>query len=286
MMFMTFKELLDEYKIICNKENKEFSAIKLLIYDHFNWNNTELYLKYDEEIEASSLKEFKEKAYQYIFEDIPVQYIMGYSYFYNQKFTVSPAVLIPRFETEILVEKILQYYNEYYINQFVKILDIGTGSGCIAITLKNNIVNSYVEAVDISKEALMVAKQNALHHNADVCFIQSDLFSQLEKDKKYDIIVSNPPYIPYDEKLERIVYNNEPHLALFADNDGMYFYEHILREAENFLQENGLIVFEIGYQQKVLIETLINKYFPKSEYEFYQDFNNHFRVVFIKNYTR
>lgn len=286
MMLMTFKELLTKYKNLCNSKNKEFSAIKLLIYDYFNLNNTKLYLSLNKCIEESSLKVFTEKANQYIFKDVPVQYIIGYSYFYDQKFIVNPMVLIPRFETEILVEKILQYYDKLDANQNIRILDIGTGSGCIAITLKKYLKNCDVEAVDISEEALVVAKQNALIHHANISFIHSDLFSHLVKDKKYDIIVSNPPYISYDEKISKLVYDNEPHLALFANNNGMYFYERILKEAQGYINKNGLIAFEIGYKQKPLIEPLINEYFPSSEYEFYKDFNKHFRVVLIKNYTR
>lgn len=286
MIIMTFKELLDDYRIICKQQNKEISAIKLLIYDHFKLSNTQLYMNYDNPIEDASLKAFKEKARKYIYEGIPIQYIIGYTYFYNSLFIVTPDVLIPRFETEILVEKIIQYADRFFPNKPIQILDIGTGTGCIAITLRKNIKNAIVDGVDISKDALEVAIQNAKLNETRINFFQSDLFSNVENNIKYDIIVSNPPYIPYEDKVDELVYNNEPHLALFAPNNGLFYYEEILKEAKRFLSDKSLIAFEIAYHQKNLIVPIINKYFPNSEYNFYKDFNEHFRVVIIKNFTR
>ena len=146
-----------------------------------------------------------------------VQYIIGNACFYGYDFKVNKNTLIPRFETELLVEKTINYINKYFDSN-VSVLDIGTGSGCIAITL-NKEINSRVTAVDISKEALDVAKINSINNDADVNFIISDVFSNIND--KYDVIISNPPYIGFDEKIMDVVYNNEPHLALYASMNGL-----------------------------------------------------------------
>ncbi len=139
-----------------------------------------------------------------------VQYIIGNACFYGYEFKVNSNTLIPRFETELLVEKSVNYINNFFEDR-VSILDIGTGSGCIAIAL-NKLVNSMVTAVDISNDALDVAKENNVINNTDVNFIVSDVFSNVND--KYDVIISNPPYICHDEEIMDIVYDNEPHLAL------------------------------------------------------------------------
>ena len=145
---------------------------------------------------------------------IPVQYIVGNTNFYGYDFKVNRNTLIPRFETELLVEKTYNYIKKYFNKDNIKILDIGTGSGCIAITL-NKLLNSCdITGIDISSEALEVAKENNISNNTNVKFIESDIFSNISD--KYDVIISNPPYISYgDTEVMDIVKNNEPHLALF-----------------------------------------------------------------------
>ena len=189
---------------------------------------------------------------------IPVQYIVGNVDFYGNTFKVNKNTLIPRFETELLVEKTIKYINKYFNNE-IKILDIGTGSGCIAITLNKLLDNSRVTAVDISKDALDVARENNKINNTDVNFIESDVFSNIND--KYDVIISNPPYISYDEDIMDLVYNNEPHMALYADDNGLYFYDKILRECRKYLNDRFLIAFEIGYKQGNDIINIINKFF-------------------------
>ena len=156
-------------------------------------------------------------------KNIPVQYIVGEVDFYGNIFKINNNVLIPRFETEQLVELTIEYINDKF-NRNVNILDIGTGSGCIAITLKKNI-DCNVDAVDISLEAIKVAKDNAKLNNVDINIFKSDILNNV--DNKYDVIISNPPYISYDEEIMDIVKNNEPKTALYASNDGLYFYEEI-----------------------------------------------------------
>ena len=149
----------------------------------------------------------------------PVQYIVGNVDFYNSNFIVNKNVLIPRFETEELVQNTINFIKEYFDKP--KVLDIGTGSGAIAISIKKDI-DSIVYATDISKEALEVAKENAKRNNVDINFVNTNIYDGINE--KFDIVISNPPYIRYDEEIEDIVKNNEPHIALYADNNGLYFY--------------------------------------------------------------
>ena len=184
----------------------------------------------------------------------PVQYIVGDVDFYGNIIKVDKRVLIPRFETEGLVEIALKYLT----NNNLDIVDLGTGSGCIPITLKKKLPNINIDAVDISLDALDVAKENAILNNVDINFIHGDMLKPLNK--KYDCIISNPPYIAYDEEVMDIVKNNEPNNALYADNDGLYFYEEILKNCKNYLKEKYYIFFEIGYSQGERIKEIALKY--------------------------
>ena len=211
---------------------------------------------------------------------IPVQYIVGNVDFYGYTFKVNKNTLIPRFETELLVEKTIKYINKYFNNE-IKILDIGTGSGCIAITLNKLLYNSRVTAVDISKNALDVARENNKINNTDVNFIESAVFSNIND--KYDVIISNPPYISYDEDIMNVVYNNEPHMALYADDNGLYFYDKILMECRKYLNDRFFIAFEIGYKQGNDIINIINKYFDNVNISLEKDYSGRDRFIFVSN---
>ena len=211
---------------------------------------------------------------------IPVQYIVGNTNFYGYDFKVNRNTLIPRFETELLVEKTYNYIKKYFNKDNIKILDIGTGSGCIAIAL-NKLVNSMVTAVDISNDALDVAKENNVINNTDVNFIVSDVFSNVND--KYDVIISNPPYICHDEEIMDIVYDNEPHLALYADMDGLYFYDKILSECKEYLNDKFFIAFEIGYLQADSIIGIVNKYLEDVNIIVDKDYSGKDRFIFITN---
>ncbi len=174
----------------------------------------------------------------------PLQYIFGHSYFYDRDYEVDETVLIPRPETELLVEKIIQDNGN---KENLSILDIGTGSGCIAISLALKLPNSHVDAVDI--HPMIIAQKNASTHNASVKFFQSDIFSNVTNE--YDIVVSNPPYIGEKEysTLEKQVKNFEPQQALLAEDNGLYFYKKILTDLNRFLTYKGALYLEIGATQ-------------------------------------
>lgn len=210
----------------------------------------------------------------------PVQYIIGNVDFFDLNLNVNKNVLIPRFETEELVEKLIKYINIFFKGN-IKILDIGTGSGCIALTLKSKLKNSIVDASDISETALDVARENAIKNALNINFIKSNILENIKEN--YDIIVSNPPYIAYDEEIMAIVKNNEPHNALYADNNGLYFYEEILKNASNYLNNKNIIAFEIGEKQGLKIKNIALNYFPNSKVLIEKDMQGRDRFVFVFN---
>ena len=209
-------------------------------------------------------------------QGIPVQYIVGNVEFYGSIIEVNEDVLIPRFETEELVDRVIKKLKN---KNDLDIVDLGTGSGCIAISLAKNL-NSNVDAVDISEKALKTAKKNAINNNVNINFYLGNMLNPLNK--KYDLIISNPPYIAYDEEIMDIVKNNEPHLALYADNEGLYYYEKILKNVKNYLKKNYLIAFEIGYKQAKKIELLANTYLT-CKVTIEKDLSGKDRYIFIEN---
>ena len=218
-----------------------------------------------------------EEAKKKLAAGLPVQYIVGNVDFYGIILKVNEDVLIPRFETEELVSKVIQYSSHF---KNPSIVDIGTGSGAIAITLKKKLTSS-VTATDISKKALNVAKENALENNASINFKEGNLLEPLTE--KYDIVVSNPPYIAYDEEIMDVVKNNEPHLALYAPNNGIYYYEEILKNIKKYLNDKYLIAFEIGDSQGKKIQELSKKYLD-NEAIIEKDLSGRDRFAFIKNF--
>ena len=205
-------------------------------------------------------------------QNIPIQYILGEAHFYDLKFKVNSSTLIPRGETEELVQYIL-------IHDFTSVLDIGTGSGCIAISIAKN-SNSKITAIDNSIEALEIAKSNAILNSVKINFVLSDVFN-FSDTKKYDLIVSNPPYVLESEKklMDKNVLDYEPHNALFvSDNDPLAYYKEIAKIATNNLNKNGLLFFEINENySKQIIELLSNLNFVDIELK--KDINGRDRII-------
>ena len=201
----------------------------------------------------------------------PLWYCIGDTDFYGYTIKVDERVLIPRPETELLVENALKY-----INQDSKVLDLCTGSGAIAITIQKE-SNANVTASDLSKEALTLAKENAIINDANVNFIKSDLFNQLQ-DNKFDVIVSNPPYIKTEDivDLQKEVKSYEPLMALDGGVDGLDFYRKIARECKHYLTDNGVILLECGYNQAREIKELFRDF---SRVEIIKDYENIERII-------
>lgn len=207
----------------------------------------------------------------------PIQYIIGNVNFCGNTINVNSNVLIPRFETELLVDKTINYVKKYF-DKKVKIIDLGTGSGAIAISLSKKI-DASVDAIDISNGALELAKENAGLNNVKINFFISDMLDGVTD--KYDVIISNPPYIAYDEEIEEIVKENEPAIALFAENNGLEFYEKILSNASKYINDKAIIAFEIGRYQGESISKMAKEYFPDARVSVEKDFPGEDRFVFI-----
>lgn len=220
-----------------------------------------------------------EKDYQKLLEGYPIQYLIGYVDFYGYKINVNENVLIPRYETEYLVEKTINYSKKMFDSK-LNILDLGTGSGAISIALGKKL-DSNVTGVDISDKALEVAKNNALQNNININFIKSDMLENVTG--KYDIVISNPPYIDSEEKIMDSVKKYEPHLALYAEDNGLYFYKNILSNIKPYLKEKFIIAFEIGWWQGKLIETIAKEYFEDSKVLTLKDLTNRDRYIFVIN---
>lgn len=205
----------------------------------------------------------------------PLQYILGETEFMGLTFHVEPGVLIPRADTEILVEKALAW-----MKPGARVLDIGTGSGAIAVSLAKLGRQAQVTAVDVSDRALEIARRNAERNGAAVEFVKSDCFSAL-KGRKYDMIVSNPPYISENEMRGLMPeVTREPELALFGGADGLDFYRRISREAPEYLNEGGCLLFEIGWLQKDAVSALVKAHI--GEPFALRDYGQNWRVVGAK----
>jgi len=235
------------------------SIVNILIEEVTGWDALHQNIHKNDALEQSQtdqLTQYVEK----LLTGKPLQYIIGKAWFMGKAFMVNEAVLIPRPETEELVEWIVEYAQ--IINKPLSILDIGTGTGCIPITLKQAIPNASITAIDISKEALAVAQQNAATNNTDIDWIELDILQTKHLKNQYDIIVSNPPYIPLREKanMQSLVIDHEPAIALFVpDQHPLIFYSKIAHIGKSALKPNGQLFFEIHYDQGEAIMALLNE---------------------------
>ena len=252
---------------------------EILFTQVLDCDRVSLYLNKDKSLTSSQAKRISSSLKRRINGE-PLQYILGKTEFMGFEFKLTPDVLIPRPETEILVEaaiKIVQ--NSRFSIQ--NILDIGTGSGCIAISLAKLLKDVKITAADISNESLKVAAENAKSNNVVVNFIQSDLFSSYQlRAKSYELIVSNPPYIPRDQikSLQREL-KYEPFIALDGGSDGLESYRKIIKEAPDYLNHNGILIMEMGFGQRKCIEDIFKGVKSFNIIEVIKDYNNIDRVI-------
>lgn len=212
--------------------------------------------------------------------DYPIQYLIGDVDFYGYTIKVDERALIPRFETEGLVDNLIKLIKTQTNYPALKILEIGTGSGCIAITLSKEL-NTTVDALDISKDAIDLASSNAVLNNANVNFALGDI-KNCTISKKYNILVSNPPYVKYDEPVDPAT-KYEPQNALFALNNGLEFYEIILKRSKEFLESKNIIAFEIGCTEGQDITNIAKSYYPNAYIQVKKDLAGKDRYIFIIN---
>lgn len=256
---MTIEEAIEEGKNRLKNENIESPKLKSRLLMQFILNKTRQYIIVNdkERLDFDDEKRFFDAILK-ITKKIPLEHITHQKEFMKLNFYVNENVLIPRQDTEILVEQVIEIAQK---TKAKKILDLCTGSGAIAVSLAKYLPNCEITAIDISNEALKVAKKNAKNNEVEkqITFINSDLFTNIQKEK-FDIVVSNPPYIKKDviEKLDKEV-KKEPYIALNGGQDGLYFYKKIVNEVYKYLKHEGYLCFEIGFDQKEDVTKIIEK---------------------------
>ena len=263
-----------EEKLIAKGEEAE--SLSFVYRSLKNLSFTDFVFALQQEVTEEE-KDFVEEIYNKLAAHIPAQYIIGHAEFFGMQLKVDERVLIPRPETEELVDLILTENPE----KNLKVLDIGTGSGAIALALAKNRPDWSVTATDISQDALDLATENAKRQDLNLSFIKSDCFSEISS--KYDIIVSNPPYISRadEEEVGLNVLHSEPHLALFADEEGLAIYRRIAEESKDYLNDGGKIYLEIGYKQGQSVPDLFRKNFPEKRVRTLKDQFGQDRMVVI-----
>ena len=263
-----------EEKLIAKGEEAE--SLSFVYRSLKNLSFTDFVFALQQEVTEEE-KQFVEEIYKKLAAHIPAQYIIGHAEFFGTELKVDERVLIPRPETEELVDLILTENPE----KNLKVLDIGTGSGAIALALAKNRPDWSVTAADISQDALDLSLENANSQNLNLYFIKSDCFSEISS--KYDIIVSNPPYISRADEVEvgLNVLHSEPHLALFADEDGLAIYRRIAEDSKDYLNDGGKIYLEIGYKQDQSVPALFMENIPDKRVRTLKDQFGQDRMVVI-----
>ncbi len=259
------------------KENKlEAEIAEYLLLERKKWTKTDLLINFKQDMPEIEFDLFKADLTE-IIKHVPVQYIIGSCEFYGRRFLVNEHTLIPRPETEELVDLILKENK----NISKQIVDIGTGTGIIAISLKADRSKWNMLSLDISKEALKIARKNAAILEQEVTFLESDVLSGYNRTEKIDIIVSNPPYISVDEweVMDESVKKYEPKQALFAEDKGLAIYKKIAKEAKTYLAEEGKIYLEIGYLQGKEVAHIFQIAFPKKKIQIVKDINGQERII-------
>ena len=278
---MNRRQAITKACLLLRRQGKEESLARFLLMYMLDENSQQFTNNISEQISKEKEELYFSLIDKHIEENMPLSHLAGFEYFYDRKFKVTKDVLSPRMETEELIYKVIEYIKSINKNN-IKILDLCTGSGIIGITLRKELESKSLKVVasDISEEALKVAKENAIMNEAEVKFIQSDIFENINE--KFDIIVSNPPYIAYSDKItmEDNVLNYDQHLALFAEEDGMYFYREIVENSKEYLNKDGMIFFEIGYDQREKILKLANENEFKAEV--YKDINGRDRMAILE----
>ena len=238
------------------EENEAKREMKMLLEHFCNYTDKDFII--GKALSNENIKLIEEKIQLRINKRYPIQYIIGEAWFMGEFFKVTPDVLIPRDETEILVRKAIEIIKTESLNE---VLDIGTGSGCIACTIAKN-TSATVLGVDISSDALRIALDNVtkLGINNKAVFRKSNLFERIREEEVFDLIISNPPYIPYNTTLSREVMH-EPAIALFAEENGIAFYRQIIEQAPQYLSKSGYLMFELGIGEVEFVKDLMEKDF-------------------------
>ena len=257
------------------------SYAKFVMNELLNEQGRNLYLEMDQALDQATQQRFETMLDQLCCHE-PLAYVLGYQMFYGYRIQVNPDVLIPRFETEELVMRVLQAMDDYFDDESLVGCDVATGSGAIACALKLETPKLKMYASDISKQALNLAKSNAQALQAEVTFFQGDMLKPfIDARICADFVVCNPPYIPETETPEASVLDFEPHVALFGGEDGLKFYRAFFKDVKHIIKTKALLAFEMGYQQKSALLDLVKHTFPQAKTEVFQDMQGKDRILIV-----
>ena len=278
---MTFAEAVRQYEKRCEACDVPAETVKAFLVEIAQTERYILYLHYDEEMPEDLAAKFS-AGMERILKQEPMAHVLGYSWFYGYKFTVNGDVLIPRPETEELCARILAGIDRCFPEGDVACVDVGTGSGAIAVTLACEEPRIVMDATDISEAALATARLNAENNGAKISFYAGDMLKPLiEAGKMYDVLVCNPPYIPSDEEMEHAVVDFEPHVALFGGADGLKFYREVFADCRSVLKDKAFMAFEMGWNQREAMSALVREALPEAQFEIRKDMNGKDRMLFV-----
>ena len=278
----TFSKVVREYEKKCDSKDIPQETVMAYLTELSQKERYDLYLHYEDEMPVELEKEFH-SGMERILNYEPMEHVLGYSWFYGYKMIVNEDVLIPRPETEELCANILARMDEHFPDsKEITCADVGTGSGAIAIVLAKEEPKVTMMATDISEEAVQTAKKNAVNNEADIEFVTGDMLQPLiDKGIKLDVLVSNPPYIPQEEVMEKSVVDFEPHVALFGGEDGLKFYREIFKNCKKVLKDKAFMAFEMGWDQRERMSNLVEELLPGCRYEIIKDMNDKDRMLFV-----
>ena len=281
-MYKTVIEALNGASSFLTGKGRDENAARLLLQDVLQTNYSGLMMRAHDVLSEEQLELFQSYVEEHA-KGRPVQYITGREEFYGREFLVDESVLIPRPETEELIVCAIDHCRQLFGDRPIKLVDIGTGSGAIAVTMKKEVPQAQVTATDISPAALQTAEKNAERLQADIDFRLGDLTEPINMEK-WDVVLSNPPYIAYEEQAEmsEVVLDHEPHSALFAEEEGLILYRKLAENLPNLMNKPGFIAVEIGYKQGTAVKKLFQQAFPQALVEVVKDINGKNRIVFCK----
>ncbi|WP_347300082.1 peptide chain release factor N(5)-glutamine methyltransferase [Dolosigranulum savutiense] len=279
---ITYRELLDWGASFLKRYDIEEAVARWLLFERLGWTLTDFVRQSEQVVETGVRQQFEQDIKQAA-THYPPQYIVGHEWFMDYPFKVTEATLIPRPETEAWFSQ----YVEQLPDRSLTVVDVGTGSGVLAICHKLARPQDTVWAVDISEAALAVARENATHLGTEIQFLCGDLlkpFIESNEDREIDLIVSNPPYIGAEEwdDMDQSVREFEPKLALFAANQGLALYRQLAKQAAQLLSESGQLIVEIGFRQGEAVQKIMQTSFPHRIVNIGQDFNGLDRLVHVK----
>lgn len=279
---MNVHEVLSWASLFLEKHACEPSAAMLLLEHHLQWDRSKIYMHMQDKVSRATVDALEKDLHAHVDTGVPIQHLIGSTEFYGRDFMVSRDVLIPRFETEELVEEAIRLLRAHGLSTTGTVVDLGTGSSVIATSIACAFPQMNVYATDISESALRVAEKNIQAHHASVTCMQGNFAAPLmEQGIQVDMLISNPPYIAHEERtsLARTVRDFDPTLALFADNEGLAAYEIIMKQAVHVLKPGGIILFEIGATQALAVKEIITHTYPQSTVDILRDINGKDRIV-------